>query len=332
MKKTRVILFGSIPTLKPSKRSLVSHTVFHTDQILKVLPDGHKWIIEPKRDGIRCQLHKNGGRIVLISDEEKTLSPERLALIIKEAREVFPAKCIIDGELLLLGEEGKSSQGHQAIAGYVHKHGAPTREEANKLRYIYWDILYLNGKDLTSEPLFKRKQLLKFREALHIKENNYAVVAENLKQLRFTIKTKGSAEGAMIKAADSTYWDDNLIFKYKHFYDLDVRVAKVIPRINGQVYVCEDREGNIIGNTYKQQYLRAKSGDVIRVMVTKVYRHRDPKTGDYKYRWYSPIIKRPEELATGLKAEDRIIKRHPKAIDGQAVLKKIWEITGKVKK
>ena len=332
MKKTRVILFGLIPTLKPSKRSLVSHTVFSTDQILRVLPEGHKYLLEKKRDGIRCQLHKNGGRIVLMSDEEKTLSPERLALIIKEARGVFPAKCIIDGELLLLGEEGKSSQGHQAIAGYVHKHGAPAREEANKLRYIYWDILYLNDKDLTNEPLFKRKELLKFRDTPHIQENDYTIVPKNLKQLRFAIKTKGSAEGAMIKAFDSTYWDDNLIFKYKHFYDLDVRVDKVIPRINGQVYSCLDREGNFVGVTYKQSYLRAKVGDVIRVMVTKIYRHEDPKTGKYKFRWYSPVVKRPEELASGLKSEDGIIKRHPKAVDSQAVFEKIYELTGKIKK
>ena len=328
MKKIRITLFGRIPSLKPSKRSLTSHTIFSTAQIMAVLPDSHRWYVEPKRDGIRATLRKDGGKVILVSEEEKRMNPERLGIIIAEARKVFPGQCIIDGELLLLGAEGKASQGHEKIAGYVHKHGPPRKEEANQLRYFYWDLLYLNGKDLTSEPLVRRKSLLKFRDSPHIKENPYGEVAKDLKQLRAAIKTHASPEGAMIKATDSTYWQDNLIFKEKHFYDLDVKVVKVTQRINGQTATCSDREGNIVGETYKQTHTKMQKGDIIRVMITKIYRHIDKKTGKETYRWYSPIVKTPADLASGLKVQDHILKRHPKAVDSQATLKKMWEITG----
>ena len=332
MKKIRVTLFKPLPALKPSKRSMNSHTVFSTSQVMKVLPDGHHFFIEPKRDGIRCQLHRDGGKVLLLSEEEKRMSPDRIAIIIKEGKQIFPQRCIIDGELLLKGSEGKTSQGHQAIAGYIHHHGAPHSEEVKNLRYYYWDILYKDGKDLTSTPLFQRKKLLNFHDTEHIKENSYSLVPKELNKIRSTIQKEKSAEGAMIKAADMTYWQDNMEFKVKHFFDLDVKVVKVIPRINGEVAICADREGNIVGTTYKQSYLKMKPGQIIRVMVTKIYRHKDPKTGKWIYRWYSPIVKRPGELSGGLKTKEKIIKRQPKEIDSQATLEKMWETSGQINK
>lgn len=329
MKKKFIKLFSLVPPLKPTKRSLTSHTVFTTNQILKVLPDGHHWIIEPKRDGIRCQLHKDGGRIILLSDEEKKMSSQRLSFIIKEARAIFPPRCIIDGELLLAGSEGKSSQGHQAIAGYIHTHGAPSEKIVRQLRYFYWDLLLLGEKDLTSKPLTNRKELLKFKDTPHIKENPYVTVSEDLKKLRIAIKKNKSAEGAMVKAADSTYWQDSLIFKIKTFFDLDVIVKKVNRKIGGNTYDCTDREGNYIGTSYVQSYISAKPGDIVRVMVTKVFRHIDKKTGKETFRWYSPVVKRPEAAKDeGLKKE-KIVKRHPKEADGQNVLREIWKQTSR---
>jgi len=140
----------------------------------------------------------------------------------------------------------------------------------------------------------------------------------------------------MIKRADGIYWNANALWKIKKFFDIDVIVKKVIHKISGNVYDCTDREGNFIGTTYKQGYIKAKPGDIIRVMVTKVFRHIDKETGKETFRWYSPVVKRPEmEKDEGLKRE-KIVKRHPKEADGQNVLREIWKATtggknGKIK-
>jgi bifunctional non-homologous end joining protein LigD len=109
------------------------------------------WLYELKFDGIRAIAVKDQSKVNLISRNENELRsrfPE-----IEEAVKRLPAKeCVIDGEVVALDEEGRSSfQLLQALEMEGRK--AP-------VRFYLFDLLQLNGKSLIKLPLAQRKEVL----------------------------------------------------------------------------------------------------------------------------------------------------------------------------
>ncbi|MFL6513430.1 MAG: non-homologous end-joining DNA ligase [Chthoniobacterales bacterium] len=114
-------------------------------------PENGDWLYELKFDGIRAIACKAGGKVNLISRNENELRarfPE-----IAEAMTDFPAdECVIDGEVVALDEEGRSS--FQLLQG-IDMDG-----RQSPIRFYVFDILQLNGKDLKGLPLLARKEVL----------------------------------------------------------------------------------------------------------------------------------------------------------------------------
>jgi len=114
-------------------------------------PKTGDWLYELKFDGIRAIACKDGSKVNLISrnqNELRTRFPE-----IAEAMADFPAdECVIDGEVVALDEEGRSS--FQLLQG-IDMDG-----RQSPIRFYVFDILQLNGKDLKALPLVARKELL----------------------------------------------------------------------------------------------------------------------------------------------------------------------------
>ncbi len=109
------------------------------------------WLYELKFDGIRLICVKNREKVTLLSRNQNDLSaryPE-----IAEAVRALPAReCVIDGEVVALDDEGRSS--FQLLQ-------ARETEERKSPVYLYaFDLLQLNGKSLLLLPLETRKALL----------------------------------------------------------------------------------------------------------------------------------------------------------------------------
>ena len=69
------------------------------------LPEGDGWIYEPKWDGFRCIVFRDGDEVELGSRNERPLTryfPEVVAAVCSH----LPARCVIDGEILIPGETG----------------------------------------------------------------------------------------------------------------------------------------------------------------------------------------------------------------------------------
>src|SRR6266436_2870847 len=69
------------------------------------LPLGGKWIFEPKWDGFRALVFRDGEELVLQSRDEKPLNryfPELEAPL----RASLPAECVLDGEIVIAGKGG----------------------------------------------------------------------------------------------------------------------------------------------------------------------------------------------------------------------------------
>src|SRR5450755_1691645 len=66
---------------------------------------GPAWLYEPKWDGFRCIVFRDGDEVVLGSRNEKPLTryfPE----LVESLRANLPERCVVDGEVVLAGPAG----------------------------------------------------------------------------------------------------------------------------------------------------------------------------------------------------------------------------------
>ena len=69
------------------------------------LPEGDQWLFEPKWDGFRTLVFRNGSELLLQSRDLKPMNryfPELAEPLLEQ----LPARCVVDGELVIAGAEG----------------------------------------------------------------------------------------------------------------------------------------------------------------------------------------------------------------------------------
>ncbi len=120
--------------------------------------DGADWIFEPKLDGYRVVAYKNKDGVKLLSRNAKSMTPDLPQIASALEKQPTP-EFVLDGEIVVLKENGLPD------FGLLQKYFSDTAKKskdaiASSLAYYVFDILHLNGKDLTGLPLIQRKQLL----------------------------------------------------------------------------------------------------------------------------------------------------------------------------
>ena len=126
--------------IEPMKARLVDDPPTHGD-----------WLYELKFDGIRAIAVKDGKRVSLISRNGNKMD-KRFPEIADAVEDLPVDECVLDGEVVALDEEGRSSfQLLQALEMEGRK--AP-------LRFYVFDLLELNGKSLLELPVEQRKEVL----------------------------------------------------------------------------------------------------------------------------------------------------------------------------
>src|SRR6266446_5867056 len=125
-----------------------------------------EWIFEPKLDGMRCLTFRKGRKLALFSRNHIPLNdryPEFVAPLLNEPVSNF----IVDGEIVAL-ERGISR--FSLLQQRKQRH-VP-------VFYYLFDILFLNGYDLTHLELRYRKELLRhafsFRDPLRLSKHREA--------------------------------------------------------------------------------------------------------------------------------------------------------------
>lgn len=116
------------------------------------LPRGEQWIYELKFDGIRGLALKRNDSVRLISRNEKDLT-SKYPEISSALRELPGREAILDGEIVALDSTGKPS------FQLLQSANMPGEERPPIFYYIF-DVLQLDGKDLTGLPLMKRKAMV----------------------------------------------------------------------------------------------------------------------------------------------------------------------------
>lgn len=118
------------------------------------------WIFEPKLDGYRTMalIRRDAVRLLSRRGNDNTREFPRIA---SELREMAQHETVYDGEVVALDEQGRPSfqllQGHMMPWLKARARGA---EQPAAIIYFVFDILYLDGYDLTKATLRDRKQVL----------------------------------------------------------------------------------------------------------------------------------------------------------------------------
>jgi bifunctional non-homologous end joining protein LigD len=115
-----------------------------------VPPAGNDWVHEVKYDGYRCLVVKSGDRVAAFTRKGNDWT-EQFAAIADAARAIDAKSAAIDGEVVALDDKGMPSFSklQNAIKG------------GGDLMFFAFDLLELDGTDLTHLPLLDRKAKLK---------------------------------------------------------------------------------------------------------------------------------------------------------------------------
>jgi bifunctional non-homologous end joining protein LigD len=156
------------------------------------LPEGKPWLFEVKLDGFRVLAIKQGGEVSLISRHGNSLT--RKFFYVADALQALPEGTVLDGELLALDRNGRSS--FSLIQSY--------RSQAANIHYYAFDIVCLKNRDLTQLPLTERRawlaQVLPTVEHVRLSECVETSSTDMLRQIR-----ERNLEGVVAKLKNSVY-------------------------------------------------------------------------------------------------------------------------------
>jgi len=155
--------------------------------------DSDDWIFEIKWDGYRAVANCNGKDVSLISRNLKPFT-EKYAPVAKALQDL-KLKAVFDGEIVAVDENGLAN--FQLLQNWQN---TPSR-----LQFFIFDILWLDGKDVTKLPLIERKRIL--QEVLPAEHDviKYSDHVVGKGKDFFQVALKQGLEGIMAKKADSIY-------------------------------------------------------------------------------------------------------------------------------
>ncbi|HEY0680155.1 MAG TPA: DNA ligase D [Chitinophagaceae bacterium] len=152
------------------------------------------WLYELKWDGYRAIAYMSNGKAQIRSRNNKSFDDKYYP--VHKALQQWGINAVVDGEIVVVNEKGFSDFGD--LQNW--------RSEADgELIYYIFDLLWLDGKDVTGLPLLKRRKLLK---SVLPKDNTIIRLSNTFdatgKEL-FALTDKMGLEGIIAKKADSSY-------------------------------------------------------------------------------------------------------------------------------
>ena len=190
------------------------------------IPVEGSWIFEPKWDGFRTIVFRDGDEMLLQSRDGKSLNryfPELLVTLSQQ----LPLRCVLDGEIVIASKRGLD---FEALQLRVHPAASRVKmlAETTPASVVFFDLLSIGDEDLTGVDFAQRRARLQsllrdVHAPLHITP---ATQDRNVAQDWFTRFEGAGLDGVMAKAVDSTYEPNKRsMLKIKHERDCDCVVA-----------------------------------------------------------------------------------------------------------
>jgi ATP-dependent DNA ligase len=192
---------------------------------VKEIPRGD-FRYEPKWDGFRCIVFRDGDEVELGSRNEKPMTryfPE----VIEAVRRELPQRCVIDGEIVIATGDRLD---FEALLQRIHPADSRVRKLAveTPASFVAFDLLAVGDESLMSAPFAERRRRLEdvlspASAPVHLTP----LTASYDVALDWFGRFEGAGlDGVVAKPADVTYRpDDRAMFKIKHARTADCVVA-----------------------------------------------------------------------------------------------------------
>ena len=198
------------------------------------IPDGDL-AFEPKWDGFRCIVFRDGDEVVLGSRNERPLTryfPE----LVEPLRASLPDRAVVDGEIIVrVGDR----LGFDALQQRIH----PAESRVSRLavetpaEFVAFDVLALADAGLMAEPFRDRRALLEtvagaFGGPVHLAPST---LDRELARRWYERFEGAGLDGLIAKPRDGAYLPNKRSqFKVKHTRTVDVAVAGYRMHTDGQ--------------------------------------------------------------------------------------------------
>ena len=183
-------------------------------------------LYEPKWDGFRSIVFRDGDEVELGSRNEKPLTryfPELVEAIKAE----FPPRAVLDGEIVIAAEGGLD---FEALQQRIHPAASRVKllAQSTPAQFVAFDLLALGDADFTGRPFAERRAALVDALPDHGTSVHVTPASDDVEQARrwFTELEGAGLDGIIAKPLHLTYQPDKrVMYKIKHARTADCVVA-----------------------------------------------------------------------------------------------------------
>jgi ATP-dependent DNA ligase len=208
-----------LPVLPPVKPMLA--------KAVKEIPGGDL-LFEPKWDGFRSVIFRDGDEIEIGSRNEKPMTryfPE----LVEAFRANLPERCVVDGEIIMIGGSGDRLD-FDMLQQRIHPAASRVKllSETTPASFVAFDLLALGDDDLTGRPFGERRAALVAALAAAKAPVHVTAATDDGGVARgwFTQFEGAGLDGVVAKPRDGVYEPDRrVMFKIKHERTADCVVA-----------------------------------------------------------------------------------------------------------
>jgi ATP-dependent DNA ligase len=190
------------------------------------LPTDGDWIFEPKWDGFRALVFRDGDEILIQSRDEKPLNryfPE----LLDPLRKSLPERCVLDGELVIVKDDELDFDALQ-----LRLHPAASRvkllSEQTPASVVFFDLLCCGDRNFSTEPFEVRRRELEslLKDSPPPVHLTPATRDRKIAEDWFRRFEGAGLDGVIAKPGDGIYEPDKrAMLKIKHERDCDCVVA-----------------------------------------------------------------------------------------------------------
>lgn len=190
------------------------------------LPHEHTWSFEPKWDGFRALIFRDGDEILIQSRDEKSLNryfPELIDPLLQQ----LPDRYVLDGEIVIAI---RGALDFDALQLRIHPAASRVKllSQQTPASFVCFDLLCEGSEDLCSEAFHRRRKRLEkmFSTAsppLHLTP----ATSDRIVAIDWFRRFEGAGlDGVMAKPVEGTYEPNKrVMLKVKHERDCDCVVA-----------------------------------------------------------------------------------------------------------
>jgi ATP-dependent DNA ligase len=190
------------------------------------LPVGGTWVFEPKWDGFRALVFRDGDEILIQSRDEKSLNryfPELFDPLLSQ----LPARCVLDGEVVI-AQDGALD--FDALQLRIHPAESRVKLLSQEIpaSIVFFDLLAEGDRDLRSMPFQDRRRMLESLLSSGAPPLHLTPATSELNVARDWFRRFEGAglDGVIAKTASGIYEPNKrVMLKVKHERECDCVVA-----------------------------------------------------------------------------------------------------------